>query len=40
MLADHIEATTAMDTVIWLAVVALWLAGVALVIYHKLRTSR
>lgn len=40
MLADHVEATTPSEALSWLAAVALWLAGVALVIYRKLSAPR
>jgi len=40
MLYDHIRADTTTDALMWWAAVALWLTGVVLVVYFKLRAIR
>ena len=37
---DHVELASPIEAVGYLAAVVLWLAGVALVVLHKLRASR
>jgi hypothetical protein len=39
-LVDHVHLASPMEAVGYLAAVALWLAGVAFVVLHKLRASR
>ena len=40
MLYDHVRADTMTDALMWWAAVALWLTGVVLVVYFKLRPIR
>jgi hypothetical protein len=40
LLLDHVELATPMEAVGYIAAVVLWLAGVTLVVLHKLRASR
>jgi hypothetical protein len=40
MLAHHVQAATPAEAAVWLATVALWLLGVVLIVYRKLRASR
>jgi hypothetical protein len=40
MLTDHVQATSATEVAAWLGAVVLWLVGVVLVVYRKLRASR
>jgi hypothetical protein len=37
---DHVELATPAEAVAYVAVVVLWLTGVALFVYRKLHTSR
>ena len=39
-LLDHVELASPMEAAGYIAAVILWLAGVALVVLHKLRPSR